>query len=244
MGLLLYNGIVLHYSGLIIARREVPRALGRDNNLENVTDKSTPAVLCYSQPGDKSRWTCFYSSNRPTTRTLSKGWGLVMKILRRRTTYVTGMLVVIAGCFSTAHADTIGINFNNGGATLLDPTDVVGVVPSANWNNFRNNGGLGLSNPTPTVLNDATGADSGARVTWDVGASFFNSNNGTGNQRMMEGWFGLNAGDNGQIVVDGLPAAYTSSGYDAYVYFDSDAIAPNERTMTFTAAGTSISGKE
>ena len=43
-------------------------------------------------------------------------------------------------------ADTISVNFNNGQFTLLELTDVVGVVPHDNWNNFANNGGLGLVN--------------------------------------------------------------------------------------------------
>jgi hypothetical protein len=140
--------------------------------------------------------------------------------------------------------ETIGINFNNGGATLLGANDFVGVVPSPNWNNFQNNGGLGLTNLTPTVLNSSGGVDSGARITWDVGASAFNSNNGQGNQRMMEGWFGMNVADNGFVTVDNLPSSLTGSGYNAYIYFDSNEIAPNERTMTFTVGGTSIAGKE
>ena len=143
-----------------------------------------------------------------------------------------------------SQAQTISMNFNNGGATLLDAADFVGVVPRPNWNNFRNNGGRGLSNPNPTALVDSTGADSGATITWEVGSSFFNSNNGVGNQRMMEGWFGLNAADAGNITVSDLPPSYTNSGYDAYVYFDSNEVAPNERTMSFTVGGTTISGKE
>ena len=158
-----------------------------------------------------------------------------------------GILLVTICLFiitATCTADTIGINFNNGGATLLDPVDEVGFVPSMNWNNFRNNGGLGLFNPDPTPLVDSTGVESAATVSWEVGASFFNSNNGLGNQRMMEGWFGLNADDLGYIEIDDIPASFTGPSYDAYVYFDSDQIAPNERTMTFTANGTSITGKE
>lgn len=142
------------------------------------------------------------------------------------------------------NAQTISMNFNNGGATLLNATDFAGVIPRPNWNNFRNNGGLGLINPTPTALIDSTGADSGATITWEVGSSFFNSNNGAGNQRMMEGWFGLNAADAGNITVSGVPSSYTSGGYDAYIYFDSNEVAPNERTMSFTLGGNTISGKE
>jgi hypothetical protein len=152
---------------------------------------------------------------------------------------------MVIGPVTVTNADTIGVNFNNGQFTLLDPTDLVGVVPSENWNNFANNGGIGLFNPDPTELYDSTGSDSGATIAWEVGSSYFNSNNGVGNQRMMEGWFGLNADDLGYIEVEGLSAAYTDPSYDLYVYFDSDQVAPNERTMTFTLNdATSITGKE
>lgn len=156
--------------------------------------------------------------------------------------FLAAVLVSLAA--AAGAAETIGINFNNGGATLLDPTDEVGFVPSTNWNNFRNNGGLGLFNPDPTPLIDSTGAESQATISWEVGASGFNSNNGVGNQRMMEGWFGLNADDLGYIVIEDIPESLTGSTYDAYVYFDSPEIAPNEQTMTFTANGISITGKE
>ncbi len=155
-------------------------------------------------------------------------------------------VVTVACCFLAASslADTISVNFNNGGATLLAPEDEAGVIPSTNWNNFRNNGGLGLFNPDPTDLFDSTGELSNATIAWEVGASFFNRNNGVGNQRMMEGWFGLNAEDNGYIQFEDLPGSFTAPTYDVYVYFDSDQIAPNERTMTFTANGVSVVGKE
>ncbi len=39
-------------------------------------------------------------------------------------------------CSGPLLGETIGINFNNGGATLLGANDFVGVVPSPNWNNF------------------------------------------------------------------------------------------------------------
>lgn len=160
-----------------------------------------------------------------------------------RSPFYVGCLLI--GLLSNAVvADTISMNFNNGGATLLDVTDEVGFVPSANWNNFRNNGGLGLFNPDATDLFDSTGALSDATIAWEVGASFFNSNNGVGNQRMMEGWFGLNEGDAGYIMVDDLPSSFTGPTYDAYVYFDSDQVAPNERTMTFTVGGTTLTGQE
>ena len=156
---------------------------------------------------------------------------------------IAGMCILL-GWVTAVPADSIGINLNNGQFTLLDPADVVGAVPTSNWNNFANNGGLGLFNPDPTDLFDDNGDLSAATITWEVGASFFNSNNGAGNQRMMEGWFGLNAGDDGFIAVDGLSEAYTGGTYDVYVYYDSDRTAPDERTMTFTIGDTSITGKE
>lgn len=154
------------------------------------------------------------------------------------------VVVWLVICNVSTDANTISMNFNNGGATLLDPADEVGFVPATNWNNFRNNGGLGLFNPDPTALMDSTGTESTATVAWEVGSSFFNSNNGVGNQRMMEGWFGLNADDFGYITVDDIPASFTSATYDAYVYFDSDRTAPNERTMSFTVGDSTVIGKE
>lgn len=154
------------------------------------------------------------------------------------------VLVTLFALTSSSIAETISVNFNNGGATLLEPTDEVGFVPAANWNNFRNNGGLGLFNPDPTELIDSSGAISDAVISWEVGASFFNRNNGVGNQRMMEGWFGLNDGDDGYILIEDLPSSFTTASYDAYVYFDSNQSAPNERTMTFTSGDLSIVGKE
>ena len=155
-------------------------------------------------------------------------------------------IVLLGLCcsLSLTHADTISVNLNNGQFTLLAPTDVAGVIPADNWNNFANNGGLGLVNLDPTDVIDETGADSGADITWNASESAFNSNNGQGSQRMMEGWFGLNAVNGDHITIDGLPQTYTDSGYDAYVYFDSDQVAPNERTMTFAVGDTSITGTE
>ena len=165
-----------------------------------------------------------------------------MRHLGKKQLILTTMLMAL--CTATIGADTISVNFNNGGATLLEPDVEAGFVPAINWNNFRNNGGLGLINPDPTELLDSTGAVSDAVISWEVGASFFNRNNGAGNQRMMEGWFGLNEGDDGYILFEDLPASFTAPTYDAYVYFDSDLVGPDERTMTFNAAGQSIVGKE
>lgn len=134
-------------------------------------------------------------------------------MMRRFATWLYCLLTI--AWISSVDADTISVNFNNGGATLLDPTDEVGFVPSVNWNNFPNNGGLGLFNPNPTIIVDSTGTKSDASISWEVGASYFNSNNGIGNQRMMEGWFGFNAGDNGYIRFDDLPTTFTEPTYDA-----------------------------
>ena len=162
--------------------------------------------------------------------------------MHRRTLCVA--LIVLASLANSTTANTISVNLNNGGATLVAEASEVGFVPSANWNNFRNNGGLGLFNPDPTDLLDSTGALSDASISWEVGGSGFNRNNGLGNQRMMEGWFGLNADDDGYIMIQDLPSFFTTPTYDAYVYFDSPEIAPDEQTMTFTANGVSVTGKE
>ncbi|MFC1758641.1 LamG-like jellyroll fold domain-containing protein [Planctomycetota bacterium] len=163
---------------------------------------------------------------------------------RQRLVWLALVSLGLSSMAQPLSAETISVNFNNGGATLLGPADEVGFVPATNWNNFQNNGGIGLFNPDSTPLVDSAGAESDATISWEVGASAFNSNNGQGNQRMMEGWFGLNEGDAGYISIEDIPESFTSATYDAYVYFDSDRVAPNERTMSFTVGDTTLAGRE
>ena len=59
------------------------------------------------------------------------------------------------------------------------------------------------------AVDGVVAAESEATITWEVGASAFNNNNGVGNQRMMEGWFGLNADDIGYIEIADIPASFT-----------------------------------
>ena len=154
-------------------------------------------------------------------------------------------LLVPCYCATMTKAETISINLNNGQFTLLEPMDVAGVIPANNWNNFANNGGLGLVNLDQVNLVDDTGAESGATIIWQASQSAFNSNNGAGSQRMMEGWYGLNAAAGDFITIDDLPPSITDGGgYDVYVYFDSDQVAPSERTMNFSIGELVASGTE
>ncbi len=153
----------------------------------------------------------------------------------------------VANAGLTTGQQVISIAFHNGTTTgnQLTPAHVAGVVPAVNWNDIINNGGVGLTNLAGIDLNDATGVDSGANITFDVGTSFFNSNNGpTGDETMMEGWYGLNAGDNGFIAVDSISPTFTDNGYDVFVYFDADTNGAAARTMSFTLNGETIVGME
>ncbi len=120
------------------------------------------------------------------------------------------------------------------------PTYTAGVVPAANWNlaplsgstsgDNLSNTTMNIAGPNPGVIVDDSGAvvagisvawfgDKGNR-TWSSGNSFANP----GDNQMMLGWLdsGYNnefAASNPYIQVDGLPASFTSSGYDVYVYF-------------------------
>ncbi len=47
--------------------------------------------------------------------------------------------------------------------------------------------------------------------------------------------------DSGQITITGLGSAFTTPGYDVYVYFDADA---NNRTFTLTLNGTAVTSTD
>ena len=143
---------------------------------------------------------------------------------------------------STTHADIISINMlsdgNNHVPVPLASTDVAGVAPAANWNN------IGPVYPgSPVALNLSDGTASGASVNWSAG-DYLNSNPGDGspNYTMMNEWFSFYS--NHYVTVGDLPTVFTSSGYDVYVYFDSNQVTPNERIHTLSINGTTIVGKE
>jgi arylsulfatase A-like enzyme len=142
-------------------------------------------------------------------------------------------------------SEVISMAFHNGGATLLGSAEQAGFVLEDNWNNIQNVGGTGLAG-SGIVLVDSEGIDSGATLSYSVGTSWYNNNRGdqSGSYEMMEGWFGLNAADSGYFTVSSLPSAFTDSGYNVYIYFDSDMPQGSAQTMDFTIGSTTIYGVE
>lgn len=145
---------------------------------------------------------------------------------------IPGLFLTLASANGQIH-----LSFHNGATTLgaMTTRPAGGVVKTGadTWNNAVNNTGVGLvfSN---LVLNDRSGADSGARLAVSAGFSSFNNNgwgSATQDSVMMEGWYGFRAGES--LTVSNLPASY-ASGFTVVVYGDSDAAS---RTMNYTIGG-------
>lgn len=135
--------------------------------------------------------------------------------------FVLSAFVAGLAAISTTGADaaSIGINFTGGGnggspAVSLLPTDVAGVVPQSNFNNFA--GGNATAQP---LLNNA-GAATTAVLTSTAGGTY--SSVGGGAIAPAGGDEKLNTGfvyGNGTFTVTGVPYAR----YDVYVYTLNDA---------------------
>lgn len=119
------------------------------------------------------------------------------------------------GSDNAANAGAIGLNFGAGraNATLLN-TDLAGVAPQTNWNNLSFNLG------DTFALNDDTGANSGASVTWNmeeewsIGGPAFDAN-GT----LLNGWVAAqNDGATNSVDLTNIP--YGS--YDLVIYMNHD----------------------
>jgi hypothetical protein len=120
---------------------------------------------------------------------------------------------------------SIGIRFVGPGghptAPLMDPTEVAGVVPQANWNNISgDNGpfgyGLGPLNDANGLAVNGTILDFGCNNTWtSVGPD------APGDARLMESY--LDSSNFGFTVVSirGL-SNLTPGAYDVYVYCNGD----------------------
>ncbi len=137
------------------------------------------------------------------------------------------ILLAIAALCSSAQAQSIGLDWFGGSAAGADPTnqtqmlasDVAGVVPQSNWNSFlgepaSGNGTLVLSN----------GTASGAMAAWTTANDWDTNINQTvsANHKLMMGYLDTNDTSVTNVQITGLPAAFTSAGYDVYVYYDGD----------------------
>lgn len=99
-----------------------------------------------------------------------------------------------------------------GTGTAMAGSEVAGVVASAHWNNASN-----AVSSAPLALVDASGAPSGASVTWRADSTSRTSiTDAAGNYRLMRGYLDNGAQHPTTVTVSGLPLA----GYDVYVYAD------------------------
>jgi hypothetical protein len=123
--------------------------------------------------------------------------------------------------------DSISIHFGADEPTevsgsMLAPTDVTGVVPSANWNNVTTNAG------TAAVMEDKNGvaSQSGAQVTWYASNTWSSAGKGQENNNfkgadhtLMSGYLDMEVGNAAVtfIQINNLPASFSGT-YDVYIY--------------------------
>jgi hypothetical protein len=140
----------------------------------------------------------------------------------------------------SAHAQQIiSVDFGGGGGggttgttTAMTPAETAGVIPAANWNSFIVN-----TQATAQPLVDATGAGTGATVTWTSNNTW---NTGTvagpGNYHMMKGYLDSTETSVTSVNVANLPASLTGSPYSVIMYYDGDNGA-NNRVGKYSISG-------
>lgn len=158
--------------------------------------------------------------------------------------------VISLGASTVASAQNIGIKFASDDAgtetSTLNPTDIAGVIPAANWNN--------LPGPTGTdvgslVYNNASNAatPSGITVTW-TSPNTWRSTTGNNmfpagpNRVLTNGYLDSNntAAGGVMITVNGVDAALRAPAYDVYVYFVGDSGANRGGGYTVTSGAQTL----
>ncbi|MGC6427541.1 MAG: lamin tail domain-containing protein [Akkermansiaceae bacterium] len=109
--------------------------------------------------------------------------------------------------------DSIGVNFGAGRTDAsLAANDSAGIIAQTNWNNAS--GASGSLNS----LNDDSGANSGASITWATDEQWSaGTNPADDNGRLLNGWVSSNNGTD-SINITGIPY----STYDLYLYYNHD----------------------
>lgn len=131
---------------------------------------------------------------------------------------------------ATVSAQSLGLNFAaadpDAATSSLNPTDVAGVVPAANWNNLLGATGTGVGG---LFYNNAgTPVASGATVTWTSPNTWRSGGNNAfpagPNKILTSGYLdtGNTAATGISITLSNLDAALRTPAYDVYVYFVSD----------------------
>jgi hypothetical protein len=152
----------------------------------------------------------------------------------------------------------ISINFVGGRTGQLPFTmeamESAGVLDKPHWNNARGSQGFipTVSLISPLLLLDDTGLPTGATLSYNSFATGATTIEDTpGNNRMMKGYLDT-AGNSSAtppytsttyVLVADLPPAFTSQGYDVYVYFDGDN-GNAAKTSEYTISQTTVSGTD
>lgn len=113
----------------------------------------------------------------------------------------------------SGNAGTISVNFTGSHPAQMAAGETAGVVDAANWNNATGSSGS-------AALRDATGASTGATVTWSGagGTWMLPIADEPGNARMMKGYLDTGSFSTTRLSVTGLAQA----SYDVYLYADGD----------------------
>lgn len=142
--------------------------------------------------------------------------------------------LVGAACLAPALAraqnnPTLNLNFASTDpdtvTSALSPTDLAGVVPAANWNNFEGNNGTNVGQLE--YNNNGTAVPSTATVTW-TSPNTWRAGANTAlpfpNSVLTSGYLDSNDSAAGGVVVtvNNIDAALRNSSYDVYVYFVGD----------------------
>jgi hypothetical protein len=128
----------------------------------------------------------------------------------------------------------------------MDPSEIAGKVPASQWNGAAGPAGM-LTN-----LKLSDGSSSTASVTWvslpgSAGPGVWNHNytDVPGDVRMMNGYLDPTTSlTPATIVVAGLPATLTASGYDVYVYGSGEITSASTRTCQYSIGTSSSTAME
>ena len=131
-------------------------------------------------------------------------------------------------------------------ASVMAPSEIAGVKPASQWN--------GAPGPSGSLagLTLSTGTVTTASVTWNSPSTTAGPGvwtkafvDAAGDAKMMNGYLDpLGSSTPATVVVTGLPAAFTASGYDVYVYATGEIRSATTRTCKYAIGTTSLTASE
>ncbi len=135
---------------------------------------------------------------------------------------VIALLTACVGICQITGAATIGVNFTRptaGSNSLpsIEPTDIAGVHPAANWNNIASDSQVGSATTTSGLIDDS-GSATAASITYFQRFWLDMPNTTSANGILNSGYTNTSDTANGTITVSGLGTEFTSGGYDVIVY--------------------------